>query len=323
MQAFRLINRERITLCVRLGTFFGAAVKITMTDIKTFNVIAAEISAATKSHFEIKTTKSIAGGDINRAFLLQSENQRYFVKLNQPERLAMFKAEFSGLQALAKTKTILVPSPIICGQTQTASFLVLEYVELQRATAKSERLFGQQLAQLHLQKQPHFGWEINNMIGSTPQINTPTENWIEFWQKYRLGFQLKLVTQKGFGQKLERLGELLSERLADFFVDYRPPTSLLHGDLWGGNVAANSHNQPIIFDPACYYGDRETDLAMTELFGGFGRDFYAAYNDVWQLDSGYETRKKLYNLYHVLNHCVLFGGGYVAQAEKMMQDLLR
>jgi len=293
-----------------------------MPDTTTFNVIANEISAVIKQPFEIKATKSIAGGDINRAFLLQGETQRYFVKLNQPEKRDMFKAEFAGLQALAKTKTVAVPPPILYGQTETASFLVLDYVELRRATAQSERLFGQQLAQLHLQKQPYFGWEIDNTIGSTKQVNSRSNNWVDFWRKNRLGFQLKLVISKGYGKKLETLGELLSEHLDDFFTDYAPQPSLLHGDLWGGNAAANSENQPIIFDPACYYGDRETDLAMTELFGGFGRDFYAAYNDVWQLDSGYETRKKLYNLYHVLNHCVLFGGGYVAQAEKIMQALI-
>jgi protein-ribulosamine 3-kinase len=293
-----------------------------MTDTKTFNVIADEISAAIKRPFEIKTTKSIAGGDINRTFLLQGETQRYFVKLNQPERLDMFKAECAGLHALAQTKTVKIPQPILYGQTETASFLVLEYIELRRATVQSERVFGQQLARLHLQKQPYFGWEIDNTIGSTQQVNLRSSNWVDFWRNHRLGFQLKLVISKGYGKKLETLGALLSENLDDFFTDYAPQPSLLHGDLWGGNVAANSENQPIIFDPACYYGDRETDLAMTELFGGFGRDFYAAYNDIWQLDSGYETRKKLYNLYHVLNHIVLFGGGYVAQAENIMQTLV-
>jgi protein-ribulosamine 3-kinase len=293
-----------------------------MTDTKTFNLIADEISAAIKQPFEIKTTKSIADRDINRTFLLQGETQRYFVKLNHPERSDMFKAECAGLQALAQTKTVKIPQPILYGQTETASFLVLEYIELRRATVQSERVFGQQLAQLHLQKQPYFGWEIDNTIGSTKQVNSRSNNWVDFWRNHRLGFQLKLVISKGYGKKLETLGALLSENLDDFFTNYAPPPSLLHGDLWGGNVAVNSENQPIIFDPACYYGDRETDLAMTELFGGFGRDFYAAYNDVWQLDSGYETRKKLYNLYHVLNHIVLFGGGYVGQAENIMQTLV-
>ena len=118
------------------------------------------------------------------------------------------------------------------------------------------------------------------------------------------------------------MGEKLCGRLDDFFTNYQPQASLLHGDLWGGNTAVNTENQPVIFDPACYYGDRETDLALTELFGGFGQDFYSAYNEVWRLDSGYKTRKTLYNLYHILNHVNLFGGGYASQAEQMMRQLL-
>jgi fructosamine-3-kinase len=289
---------------------------------KTFSAISQQISDATHAPFDIQNTKSISGGDINRAFLLQSKTQRYFVKLNRVDLVKMFAAEFAGLNELAQTKTVKVPQPITFGQTENASFLVLEFVELKRATPQSERLFGEQLAQLHLQKQPYFGWQIDNTIGSTPQSNVYSENWVNFWREQRLGFQLQLAAQKGYGGQLQTLGAKLCERLDDFFTDYSPQPSLLHGDLWGGNAAANVENQPIIFDPACYYGDRETDLAMTELFGGFGRDFYAAYNEIWQLDAGYKTRKTLYNLYHILNHCVLFGGGYVSQAQHMMQQLL-
>jgi fructosamine-3-kinase len=291
-------------------------------DAKTFSFIAQQITEATHSPFEIQTTKTISGGDINRAFLLQGASQRYFVKLNRAELVEMFAAEFAGLTELAQTQTVKVPRPITFGQTEKYSFLVLEFLELKRATPKSEILFGQQLAQLHLQKQPYFGWKIDNTIGSTCQPNARSENWVSFWREQRLGFQLKLAAQKGYGGKLQTLGEKLSERLDDFFSDYQPQSSLLHGDLWGGNAAANAENQPVIFDPACYYGDRETDLAMTELFGGFGRDFYAAYNDVWQLDSGYQIRKTLYNLYHILNHVNLFGGGYASQAEQMIRKLL-
>lgn len=289
---------------------------------KTFTFVAEQISKATQNSFEIQTTKSISGGDINRAFLLESKNARYFVKFNRAELGEMFAAEFAALTEIAQTKTVKVPAPITYGQTEHESFIVLEFVELKRASTQSERLLGEQLAKLHLQKQPFFGWQIDNTIGSTPQSNLRSENWLTFWREQRLDFQLKLAAQKGYGSQLQSLGEKLSERLEDFFTDYTPQPSLLHGDLWGGNAAATSENQPIIFDPASYYGDRETDLAMTELFGGFGRDFYAAYNDVWQLDAGYKTRKNLYNLYHILNHVNLFGGGYASQAKNMMQQLL-
>lgn len=286
------------------------------------SAIAEQISNATNTHFEVETSKAISGGDINRAFLLQGKNARYFVKLNRADLVEMFAAEFAGLHELAQTKTVTVPKPITFGQTADASFLALEFIELKRATSQSERLFGEQLAQLHLQKQAFFGWHIDNTIGSTPQKNARAENWVKFWREQRLGFQLQLATQKGYGSQLQTLGEKLSERLDDFFTDYTPQPSLLHGDLWGGNAAATEQNLPVMFDPACYYGDRETDLAMTELFGGFSADFYAAYNNVWQLDTGYKTRKALYNLYHILNHVNLFGGGYASQAQQMMQKLL-
>ena len=287
-----------------------------------FSEIAQQISDATNTIFEIQNSKPISGGDINRAFLLQGASARYFVKLNRTDLVEMFAAEFAGLHELAQTQTVKVPQPITFGQTANTSFLVLEFLELKRATPQSERLFGEQLAQLHQQKQPFLGWQIDNTIGSTPQKNARAENWVTFWREKRLGFQLQLAAQKGYGSQLQALGEKLSERLDDFFVDYSPQPSLLHGDLWGGNAAITEKNQPVMFDPACYYGDRETDLAMTELFGGFSQNFYAAYNDVWQLDAGYKTRKNLYNLYHILNHVNLFGGGYASQVTQMMQKLL-
>lgn len=284
--------------------------------------IAQQIREVTNTSFEIQTTKPIAGGDINRAFLLQGDKERYFVKLNRTDLVEMFAAEFVALNELAQTKTIKVPTPITFGQTANTSFLVLEFLDLKRATSQSEHLLGQQLAQLHQIKQPFFGWRMDNTIGSTPQKNEQAQNWVTFWHEQRLSFQLQLAMQKGYDSDLQTLGEKLLTRLSDFFVDYMPQSSLLHGDLWGGNVATTVQNEPVIFDPASYYGDRETDLAMTELFGGFSQNFYSAYNDIWQLDEGYKTRKTLYNLYHILNHVNLFGQSYVSQTKQMMQKLL-
>jgi fructosamine-3-kinase len=290
-------------------------------DVNATKVIAEYITLATGRDFQIQSTQSISGGDINTAFRLQGTSDSYFVKLNHANRHAMFQAEFAGLQALAETHTVTVPKPLVHSVTDNVSFLVLEYLALNRLTGVSERVLGEQLSRLHLQRQPYFGWHIDNTIGSTPQVNTRTDDWITFWRESRLEFQLNLVISQGHGKRLGALGEQLSERLSDFFNGYTPLPSLLHGDLWAGNAASLGHI-PVVFDPACYFGDRETDLAMTELFGGFGQDFYAAYNQGWQLDSGYRIRKSLYNLYHILNHVVLFGGGYVSQAEKMMQELL-
>ncbi|MDH5513031.1 MAG: fructosamine kinase family protein, partial [Gammaproteobacteria bacterium] len=187
------------------------------------------------------------------------------------------------------------------------------------ADGRSLERLGRELAQMHRATQKQFGWRHDNTIGSTPQINTPASDWVGFWREHRLGFQLELAARNG--RNLMRRGERLLADLGNFFRTYHPEPSLLHGDLWGGNVGA-TEGQPVIFDPAVYYGDREADLAMTELFGGFSARFYQAYQEAWPLDTGYKVRKTLYNLYHVLNHFNLFGGGYASQAERMMDALL-
>ena len=175
---------------------------------------------------------------------------------------------------------------------------------------------------MHKVKQPYFGWQMDNTIGSTPQINDQTHDWLTFWREQRLGQQLKFAAQNGYSGRIQSRGEKLMDELDKLLENHQPHPSILHGDLWGGNAAADENGQPVIYDPACYYGDRETDLAMTELFGGFGRDFFAAYNAIYPVDSGYSTRKTLYNLYHILNHLNLFGGGYMGQAESMIDQLL-
>ena len=234
----------------------------------------------------------------------------------------MFEAEAKGLEEMKALNCVRIPDVICHGQTESHSYLVLEYIELGNLQGHASKLLGTQLAQLHRHTQPFFGWHIDNTIGSTPQNNTREHDWPTFWKKYRLGPQLKLARQNGFNGKLQIKGEQLIEQLHHFFYNYEPSPSLLHGDLWGGNAAADSQGNPVIFDPTCYYGDRETDIAMTELFGGFGPDFFNAYHAEYPLDSAYNTRKKLYNLYHILNHVNLFGGGYLGQAEDIINQLL-
>jgi fructosamine-3-kinase len=182
--------------------------------------------------------------------------------------------------------------------------------------------FGEQLAAMHQYSKDQFGWHRDNTIGSTHQPNKWNSNWIDFWRDQRLGFQLKLAARNGASRRLINKGEQLQDNLEGFFSDYQPVASLLHGDLWSGNYSITAEGDPVIFDPAVYYGDREADIAMTELFGGFGQDFYSAYNNVWPLDDGYKIRKTFYNLYHILNHFNLFGGGYASQAEGMLERLL-
>jgi len=286
-----------------------------------FRAICQHIQTATDQAFDLQTAKSIAGGDINSAFCLQGTKQRYFVKLNRPQLADMFAAEFAGLQEMAASETIKVPKPIVYGQTPEQSYLVLEFIDFGTNTHSSSRQTGQQLAQLHLKPQAFFGWRRDNTIGSTPQINNKNSNWLDFWREHRLGFQLQLAAKNGYTGKLQTQGLKLCQELDSFFNE-EPKPSLLHGDLWGGNAAVDKQGNPVIFDPACYYGDRETDLAMTELFGGFSADFYSGYAEVYPLQSGYKTRKLLYNLYHILNHLNLFGGGYLRQAESMIAQLL-
>ena len=277
---------------------------------------------ATGATFKLVNVRPLVGGDINSAYCLQGTDKSYFIKLNRADTIAMFAAEAAGLTELAATRTVRIPTPVVHGKSAEHAFLVLEYIEFSTSSKTSDRQFGQQLALLHQQCQPYYGWHRSNTIGSTPQPNARNNDWIEFWRIQRLQHQLQLAAAKGYGGHLQTTGAQLCEKLASFFDGYQPQPSLLHGDLWGGNAAMDKQGNPVMFDPACYYGDKEADLAMTELFGGFSQDFYAAYRDTCPLDQGYTTRKTLYNLYHILNHLNLFGGGYLRQAENMTDSLL-
>jgi fructosamine-3-kinase len=284
-----------------------------------WTAIGRHISRTTGETFTARSEHSVGGGCINSATILQDGGRRYFVKLNDAARLSMFEAEAEGLKEIAQSHSVRVPLPVCFGTVDGSAYLVLEHLELQGAGGRHLEQLGRGLAQMHRATQKHFGWHRNNTIGSTPQVNTPGTDWVEFWREHRLGFQLELAIQNG--RNLMQKGERLMENLEEFFRSYQPTPSLLHGDLWGGNVGA-AGERPVIFDPAVYYGDREADLAMTELFGGFSARFYQAYQETWPLDPGYKLRKTLYNLYHVLNHFNLFGGGYTSQAEHMMDSLL-
>jgi len=284
--------------------------------------IAASLTAQTGCG-SINPGRALSGGSINRACHVKSEDgQHFFIKLNCESDLSMFEAERDGLQELAGSEAIRVPAPIVCGAGQGGVWLVTEFIEFGHAIAGSEQKLGEQLAAMHRHTTDYFGWFRDNTIGSTPQLNRRHHEWVEFYSVQRLKYQFDLAARNGYGGQLQQKGERLMAGLSAFFTDYRPEASLLHGDLWGGNRGFDRAGEPVIFDPAVYYGDREADIAMTELFGGFGRDFYAGYNAAWALDPGYKVRKHLYNLYHILNHANLFGGGYASQAGSMLDRLL-
>jgi fructosamine-3-kinase len=268
--------------------------------------IAAAIAAAPRSHFQL----DLAGA-------------RYFIKTADASRVAMFEAEAAGIEAIAATKCVRVPGVVAVGTSGTSACIVLEHVTLGRRDSKVDALLGRQLAALHRVTNDRFGWNRDNTIGPTPQNNTWSPDWSAFWRDARLKPQLDLARANGYGGRLQAEGEKLLARVPDFLGSYAPAPSLLHGDLWSGNAAADETGAPVIFDPAVYYGDREADLAMTELFGGFAAEFYAAYDEAWPLEPGYDTRRDLYSLYHVLNHLNLFGGAYLAQAERLIAKLLR
>lgn len=271
--------------------------------------------------------RSVGGGSINRSYKVPAlDGKTYFLKTNHASALDMFHAERDGLRELAEADAIRVPEVIAAAVAGNTAFLLMEHLELRGASKVAGARLGTLLASQHRRRGTAYGWHRDNTIGSTPQLNGWDVEWISFFRDRRLGYQLELAVANGFdtrpGRTIRERGERLMQRLPDFFTGYQPEPSLLHGDLWGGNWGVIGNDQPVIFDPAAYYGDREADIAMTRLFGGFGPEFLAAYNDAWPLDKGFERRCDLYNLYHVLNHLNLFGVGYLRQVSDMLDSLL-
>ncbi|MDH3362576.1 MAG: fructosamine kinase family protein [Gammaproteobacteria bacterium] len=267
------------------------------------------------------TPRPVGGGDISAAWRLDAGDRALFLKTGPVTSAEMFAAEAEGLTEIALANALRVPEVFAIGQTADTAFLALEWLPFERPDVACEQRLGEQLAMMHRTSKDRFGWHRDNTIGLTAQHNRWSADWTEFFREQRLGYQLELAAKNGYGGELQRQGRRLLERLPSLLKDYQPSASLLHGDLWGGNWAS-SEGEPVIFDPAVYYGDRETDLAMTRLFGGFGRAFYDAYEAAWPLSPGSTERQHLYQLYHVLNHLNLFGGGYKSRALSLIRALL-
>ncbi|MCF6254000.1 MAG: fructosamine kinase family protein, partial [Thiomicrorhabdus sp.] len=250
--------------------------------------------------------------------------KNYFLKCASTQNLPLLQTEQHSLSALIQTNTITCPIPYATGIFENAAWLLMEFISLHQQGDETQR--GRDLALMHHQinHKPHpFGWFEDNFIGHSLQRNTWSSDWIQFYGQHRLLPQLELAQLNGAPNTLYQSGLELIEKLPFWFKDYQPEASLLHGDLWAGNSAFNKQGEPVFFDPACYYGDRETDLAMTELFNGFSADFYESYNEIFPMDPGYQQRKPLYQLYHQLNHFNLFGGSYLQQVETNIQCLLK
>ena len=284
------------------------------------------IQDAIHADFTIAAIEPVGGGCIHTALKVEGETARgkksFFAKVNEADRKALFAAEAEGLGALRKAGAVRVPGVVAQGDDGDEAWLVLEWLDLAPLDARSGAALGEALAAQHRAPQEKFGWARDNFIGATPQVNGWSGDWLAFWRGCRLHAQLRLAAHNRLPSKLIDRGERLVADCDAFFRTYSPAPSLLHGDLWGGNASSLGDGTPVVFDPAVYVGDREADVAMTELFGGFPKEFKAAYRAAWPLDDGYATRRDFYNLYHVLNHANLFGADYVRQSERSIEKLL-
>lgn len=258
-----------------------------------------------------------AQGHWTDAWQLRDGTRRWFVKTAHTRYAPLLDAEAQGLAALRAAGAIRVPEVIAAGE----GWLVLEWLDLRPLDGRAVARLGADLAALHLAPAgERHGWDHDNFIGGTPQRNGWRTRWIDFWRDCRLAPQLELAARNHDGA-LQRDGARLLSALDALLAGHHPRPALLHGDLWGGNAAALPDGTPVVFDPAVYAGDRETDLAMTALFGGFGREFDAAYRAICPIDEGFEIRRELYNLYHLLNHLNLFGGGYLGRCRSVLTRL--
>ncbi len=293
-----------------------------MSEFKKFS----SIDGALKELFGgvIEKTERIFGGDINDAFKLTlSGGEKVFMKSNRTASSSFFAAEAAGLSAIASTGAIGTPEVLGFGEENGRAFLLLEFINEGREIPEYWEVFGRQLAGMHKAgtgayiNGGKFGFMADNYIGHTKQINTPKDTWIEFFRDCRLEPQFRMAEHLFSASDLKRINRLL-DALDKLLIEPEHP-SLLHGDLWSGNFMTGRGGKAVIIDPAAYVGHAETDIAMTELFGGFRREFYAAYNEAAPLEHGYDDRRDLYNLYHLLNHLNMFGGSYLSSVTRIVR----
>ena len=300
-----------------------------MNTIPNYNSLAGALVDLFGNSVAITETDRLSGGDINKAYALTlNTGDKIFMKANAKINAAFFTAEAAGLTAIASTKAISTPK-IICtgtddGEDVGYSFLLLEYIKSSGKIKTYWETFAQELAVMHkadvatVVSTPStssgtvgtaFGFSQDNFIGARPQQNTPASSWVSFFREQRLAPQFKAADSYFTPADREKITKLL-DNLDRFLIEPEQP-SLLHGDLWSGNVMCGCDGKAMLIDPACYVGHREADLAMTELFGGFPQSFYDAYKEAFPLQPGYEERRDLYNLYQLLNHLNLFGPTYL------------
>ena len=254
--------------------------------------------------------------------LLADDGRRVFLKSAPAAQIDDLACEHDGLEALARPAALRVPAVLGFGEAGGRAFLLLEHLDIRPLDEAGGARMGEALARLHADTAARHGWHRDNLIGRGTQPNRETTDWCLFWREQRLGHQLAALRERGGDGRVLDMGEALMARLEERLAGHRPAPSLLHGDLWTGNLGQDEAGRPLVFDPAVYRGDRETDLAMTRLFGGVPGSLARVYEAAWPLPSGHEWRRELYNLYHLLNHAVLFGGGYQQMAARSLRWLL-
>ncbi|XP_072987446.1 protein-ribulosamine 3-kinase, chloroplastic [Typha latifolia] len=273
---------------------------------------------------QITRISPIGGGCINHASRYDTDSGSFFVKTNRKIGTSMFEGEALGLRAMYDTKSIRVPMPYKVGPLPTGgSFIIMEFIEFGPSRG-SQSVLGRKLAEMHkaAKSDKGFGFHVDNTIGSTPQINTWTSNWIEFFAEHRLGYQLNLAFNQFGDSSIYEKGQRLLKNMGALFEDVVIEPCLLHGDLWSGNISSDKNGDPVILDPACYYGHNEAEFGMSWC-AGFGGSFYNSYFEVMPKQPGFENRRDLYMLYHYLNHYNLFGSGYRSSAMSIIDDYLR
>ena len=287
--------------------------------------VASILSDVYSEAITIKSAQSSAGGSINQAqVLLLSNGEKVFLKSNPCPPENFFAREAKGLTALAQADTgMRVPKVLALDTAPNPHFIILERLEEVPPNGGYYQRFGQMLAKLHQTSQEKFGFDHDNFIGSTWQINALESDGLYFFREHRIRYQQKLArSAEKLPTRLDKRLDQLCDKLGSLLNLGTERPALLHGDLWSGNHFPSSGQTPCMFDPAVYYGPREADLAMTELFGGMPETFYSAYREAFPLDPGYHERKKIYNLYHLLNHLNLFGDAYLVSVEATVNQFI-
>jgi len=272
-----------------------------------WSVFQTTLSEELDLEVRINSIEPIGGGDTSRGFKLSTNIKDYFVKLNRVDALEMFRAEWAGIAELTVVESLNVPEPILVGVTQKASFLVMEYLELKPQLDQAAA--GAVIADMHKLHHTKYGWDRNNFIGTSVQQNGWHLNWSEFYWNCRLEPQLVRAAESGF-HLLEQAIDPLRDKSSKLLRHHEPTPVLVHGDLWHGNIAS-SESGTVLYDPAVYWGDPETDIAMTQMLDGFDDAFYEAYSAKIPDEAGKQERMSLYELYHWLNHLNLFGQSYL------------